>query len=165
MHSLAQKEKRLYLPKGIEEIAKYYSDTAKARDVFRAFFKSLSADITNKSTNIDEWELILEFTDKVIASQEELYQNSAGEMDLAVLSIQLQELKEDFDNRLHQVRGELPKESQTRAIVHTTRAQTLSIKELAEPTLEDLAKLEEELGDMPSDEELMAFMRQELEKE
>lgn len=164
-NNLAQKENTLYLPKGIEEITNYYSDSDQAREIFRAFFKSLSADITNKSTSIDEWELILEFTEKVIASQEEIHHIGDDEMDLAILNIQLKELKQAFDQRLHKLRGTKPKNSQTRAIRNTTRTQALKIEELVEPTLEDLAELEEELGDMPSDEELMEFMRQELEKE
>lgn len=167
-NNLALKRTQRSLPDGTVEVAAYYADPVRALNILRQFFESLSEDIANKSTSIEEWELIAEFVEKVISNQIQLAQEITGNLDYTVLAIQLEDLKEEFDKRLHQLRGTSPGKPETKIIQEQVGHEIMeasNIPDTLEPTDEDLAMLEQELGNMESDEELMEFMRREFEKE
>lgn len=166
--NLARKTQQQALPEGTEHIATCFKDSVKANDLLLGYFASLTADISNKDTSIDEWELVPVFVNKVAQLQEDYLNMGVSELDIDILEHELEELKAEFNRELDKIRSSEPKDSQTRAVQKATAVaakEQITIHDIPEPTPEDLAELEEELGDMPSDEELIAFMREAMEKE
>lgn len=167
-NNLALQKTPRSLPEGTAEIAAYYKDPEKALNIFRGFFESLSQKITNKSASIDEWELLAEFVERVIRTQTEYTEQSSGDLDDATLKLELEDVQREFDKRLHEIRGTSPEPSEIPKLSEETAyeiMEALNVPDTLEPTPEDLAQLEQELGDLESDEELMQFLQEELGKE